>query len=215
MKENNLPMKREQLLEEQKRNFIKALNLRTVIMLIVLLAFNSFAWFIYASQVNTSLSVHVAGWNVQFDQDTTSTPFIMSVASAYPGMTTFSQSLNMSNGGEVDAHLSFTIIRARVGTTVYDTETQPGVTSASIIQALANDYPFKIQFTLAGGEDGILSVGENATFAGSVSWGLDDNDDDVDTYWGELASKFYRGECPPYAATEPFIKIEGIVDVSQ
>ena len=134
MKENNLPMKREQLLEEQKRNFIKALNLRTVIMLVVLLAFNSFAWFIYASQVNTSLSVHVAGWNVQFDQDTTSTPFIMSVASAYPGMTTFTQSLNMSNGGEVDAHLSFTIIRARVGTTVYDTETQPGVTSESSTQ---------------------------------------------------------------------------------
>ena len=213
MKENNLPMKRENLLEEQKKNFIKALNLRTIIMLVVLLAFNSFAWFIYASQVDTSLTVHVAGWNVNFDGGG-STPFVMNVAMAQPGMTPFSQALNMNNSGEVDANLSFTITSARVGTTVYDTS-QAGVTSASIIQALQNDYPFKITFGLAGGEDGKLSVGEDATFSCTVTWGLDDNDDDIDTYWGEFASRFYRGEISPYTSSDPFIRIEGVIDVSQ
>ena len=213
MKKNNLPMKKEKLLEEQKQNFIKALNLRTIVMLIVLLAFNSFAWFIYASQVDTSLTVHVAGWNVDFDGDG-STPFVMNVALAYPGMPTYSHSLNMSNSGEVDAHLSFTITSARVGTDVYDTS-QAGVTSDSIKTALANNYPFKITFGLVGGEDGLLSIGEDATFSGNVIWGLDENDDAVDTYWGELASRFYNGEVSPYTSSDPFIVVEGIIDISQ
>ena len=213
MKKNNLPMKRENLLEEQKKNFIKALNLRTIIMLVVLLAFNSFAWFIYASQVDTSLTVHVAGWNVKFDGDATA-PFVMNVAQAKPGMSTFTQSLNMSNNGEVDANLSFTITKARVGTDIYDTTTS-SITSARIIEILANDYPFKINFGLAGGEDGILSVGEDATFTCTVTWGLDANDDEIDTYWGELASQFYNGEISPYTNADPFITIEGIIDVSQ
>ena len=138
----------------------------------------------------------------------------MNVALAYPGMPTYSHSLNMSNSGEVDANLTFTVTSARVGTDVYDTS-QPGVTSASIINALANNYPFKITFGLAGGDDGILSIGEDATFSGIVTWGLDENDDALDTQWGELASRFYNGEVSPYTSSDPFIVVEGIIDISQ
>ena len=53
---------------KKRRHIIKPSRL---IFLIVLLAANSFAWFIYATRINTDVSVHVRAWNVIFESGDT------------------------------------------------------------------------------------------------------------------------------------------------
>ena len=45
---------------------LKKIKIRNIIILIVLLMFNTYAWFIYATKVSMNLSVHVSSLNVEF-----------------------------------------------------------------------------------------------------------------------------------------------------
>ena len=44
----------------------KYLTLKTLIILVVLLAFNSYAWFVFATKVSGGLTAHVTSWNITF-----------------------------------------------------------------------------------------------------------------------------------------------------
>ena len=53
--------------KDNKKGFIKKyVKLRTLIILVVLLVFNSYAWFVFATRVSGGLSAHVTSWNVTF-----------------------------------------------------------------------------------------------------------------------------------------------------
>ena len=45
---------------------LKKIKIRNIIILIVLLMFNTYAWFIYTTKVSTDLTAHVSAWNVDF-----------------------------------------------------------------------------------------------------------------------------------------------------
>ena len=45
----------------------KRVKLRTILLLALTFAANSYAWFIYTTKVNNSVEAHVRSWNVRFD----------------------------------------------------------------------------------------------------------------------------------------------------
>ena len=59
-----------------------------LIFLIVLIASNSFAWFIYATKIDSTVDVHVRAWNVVFEADDNEITSVINfpVDSIYPGM---------------------------------------------------------------------------------------------------------------------------------
>ena len=162
----------------------------------ILISVNTFAWFIYMNKVSSDLTVKVKSWNIsfQFDNQTMTDYVNFNVTNIYPGMTTETQSLRVSNDGEVDAQLSYEVVYANILGTVYDTENGT-ITSSQLTQKLANDYPFKINLSSTSN---ILSKnGTNEYFNVSISWNYETTtngvlQDDVDTYWGNLAYTFQQ-----------------------
>ena len=51
----------------RKRKIFKKVRLRTIFLLAITLASNSFAWFIYTTKVSSSITAKVREWNVTFD----------------------------------------------------------------------------------------------------------------------------------------------------
>ena len=45
---------------------MKKIKIKNILILILLLLFNTYAWFIYTTKVSTDLTAHVSAWNVDF-----------------------------------------------------------------------------------------------------------------------------------------------------
>ena len=91
---------------------IKKIKIKNIIILILLLIFNTYAWFVYATKVSSGLSVHVSSWNVEFstgDNETT-TNIVIEVERVYPGMDTFEKNITVKNKGEIKAELEYNIL---------------------------------------------------------------------------------------------------------
>ena len=48
---------------------LKRVKLRTVIVLIILLMFNAYAWFVFSTKVQGKIEAHVEAWDVVFEAD--------------------------------------------------------------------------------------------------------------------------------------------------
>lgn len=94
----------------------KKVKLKTVVLLIVLLCFNSYAWFIYATKVSSGLSAHITSWNVSFraGENEITTNVIFEVDKIYPGMETQTKKITALNTGEMKAILSYEIKKIRI-----------------------------------------------------------------------------------------------------
>lgn len=191
-----------------------------LIFLIVLLAGNTFAWFIYATKVNSDVSVHVRAWNVVFQagdsQITNEIP--INVDSIYPGMDDFVYEVKAYNHSEVSASLTYQILSARILDQEYIsveekqrrglTVTEDDLTCSELEDMLANDYPFSI--TVDTSND-IINLGNGLeTYSLSVVWPYESNDDVTDTLWGVNAYQ-YKEDYP----TSPSIAINIKVIITQ
>ena len=183
--------------KKKKRSIFKSSRL---IFLIVLLASNTLAWFIYATKVDSNVSVHVRAWNVLFeagDHEVTNNVSV-TVDSIFPGMEDYEYEIRAYNRSEVSASLSYQVLRARILDTEYISseyrqmlgqEAQAtDLTSAQLESKLANDYPFSITVATSSGtisqENGI------ETYTLSVVWPYESGHDDIDTLWGTDAYTF-------------------------
>ena len=171
-----------------------------LIFLIVLIASNSFAWFIYATKVDSSVDVHVRAWNVVFEaEDTEITSTInFPVDSIYPGMEDFEYEIKAYNNSEVSARLMYNLLEANILGTQYvtvegrgelgETPLATDLTSDELESMLANDYPFSITIDVSNEyideEDGL----EQYTF--NVVWPYEQDDDEADTTWGVAAYNY-------------------------
>ena len=92
-------------------NILKKIKIRNLIILIILLAFNAYAWFIYATRVSLDLSVHVSSWNVEFvsGEEEITTNMEIVVDRIYPGMEDFERIIEVHNKGETPAVLTYEI----------------------------------------------------------------------------------------------------------
>ena len=175
----------------------KTVKVRYLLLIIVLLVSNSFAWFIYSKRVESNVSAHVRAWDVLFEEgDNPITSYVdVNVSDIYPGMTDYTKDITAYNKSEVTAELDYQILNVTIlGTT---TTTKEGVlaaggtltgtekTSSELATELANNYPFKITVTITPRQ--IDAQYGEATYEIKVTWAYESGNDSADTTWGENA----------------------------
>ena len=94
--------------EKKKNNLLvlfkvlrKRVKLSTLLMLIVTFSSSTFAWFIYATKVDSGITAHVKAWNVLFEvgDDEIEENMHFDVSDLYPGMMTYTDSVSVKNKG--------------------------------------------------------------------------------------------------------------------
>lgn len=162
----------------------KVLGIRTLLFLIVLLSFNTYAWFIFTSKVDTGLGAKVRSWNIKFknEDDTIVENVTFNIDDLYPGMNNFNQQVKIANDGDTNAVVTFELTNVRVLGTNYAVSS--ALTSDQLIEKLQSEYPFEISLGL--NKENVVP-NDSAIFSVDVMWGFETNSDTLDTYWGEQA----------------------------
>lgn len=151
--------------------------------------FNTYAWFIYATKVATTLSVHVSSWNVEFvsSEGESIKDLVIEVERIYPGMENFEKTIEVRNKGETKASLSYEMQSLRVmGETFQVSDT---LTSEELENQIKEKYPFKI--TVQKDDEGFMDGTGNGSFNIKIEWPFESGKDDIDTYWGNKAYEYY------------------------
>ena len=170
------------------KDMLKKIKPRSLIILILLLVFNTYAWFIYSTRVSMSLSAHVTSWNVRFqagDEEITK-ELVIEIDRIYPGMDTFTQEIDVKNMGELPAKLSYEIKSLKILDEYY--EVGEDITEEEL-EEMISEYPFKMKIDVSKNE--IESESGQAQFVVSVEWPYESGDDELDTSWGERAYEYY------------------------
>jgi hypothetical protein len=196
---------------------LKKIKISHLVILALLLIGNTYAWFIYIDTVSNSVDVHIKAWNIdlQDDQGTVTDTVTVYVDAVYPGMTTYEKEIRVSNFSDLAATVSYDILSVEImGEKTYSREgkkeynlaiSQDDPTSEQLIQQLANNYPFVIDFDID--ETHLEPVTGTATYTISIAWDYESGNDTLDTYWGERAYTFVN-ETPGAACISLDIKIK-------
>ncbi len=180
----------------------KHIKIRHLVMLIVLLSVNTYAWFIYSQKLTGNFDVHVRSWKVMFSSSDhiVSNNIVIQVSNMYPGMEQFSDSIIVYNDSEVYSKVYYNILEVNImGTTYMSKEGKQknglevlddDMTSAEIETMLEEQYPFVINI---GTTADIMSPSdEESNFNVVVTWPFDQGNDELDTYWGTLAYDYMK-----------------------
>lgn len=190
------------------KNLKKIIKPHQIIVLIILLAGNTYAWFVYSNKVSNSIDVHVRAWNVLFQSGQTaiSDYFYINVPTAYPGMPDYTNTLTIQNDSEVAANVTYQILEARIFDELYVTEEgrtdageqvqQDDLTSDELETVLSTNYPFTITFSLSSNTLSEVSnnVVSSSNYSVTVHWPYESGSDALDTYWGKKAYAYYASE---------------------
>lgn len=179
-----------------------------IIFLIVFLSFNSYAWFIFATKVETGINAKVRAWNVLFEvhDEELVEHLVFNVEDTYPGMANFIDYATVSNGGDCNGLLTFKILNVSILGEEYVVD-DVNYTSDGIIAKLANDYPFKVSLYLT---NSIVVPNSEESFVIDVSWPYESGNDELDTIWGIKAYDYNQNN-----PGSPSIKIEAVLQVTQ
>lgn len=166
-------------------------KLGTLLMLMLTFSANSFAWFIYATKVDSGVTAHVRAWNVLFEvgEDEIEEYMNFNVSEIYPGMATYSDRVKVKNNGESSAKLDYEIVSISIFDDVYEVTSTGILTSDDLVNMLNNDYPFKISLRFS---NSTIEPGMEEYFSLVVSWPYESGDDAVDTYWGNKAYDYQK-----------------------
>lgn len=173
---------------------IKKIKIKNILILILLLIFNTYAWFIYATRVNTEITAHVSSWNVEFvgAEGEAITNLSVEIGRIYPGMEEdkkFEKIVEVHNKGETKAQLGFEIKSLFIMGETFNVNEIDGPTTQDIIDKINTEYPFKIKIET---DDEQLKNGTgHGKFIISLEWPFESGDDEADTYWGNKAYEFY------------------------
>ena len=188
--------------KSKRKKIIKKVKFKTLFLLMITLASNSFAWFIYTTKVSSNISAKVREWNVSFDVngENVEKTIEINIDSLYPGMSTYTQTLTASNSGEARAQISYEVIRANI---LGDDLTSMNYSDIQIINYLRSYYPFSIDFHVS---NDIIQSNSEETITISVSWPYESGQDEEDTKWGNLAYTYHSSH-PDTPSIDLSIKI--------
>ena len=198
---------------------LKKVKLTHLILLVVLLAANSYAWFIFVNNVNNRVDVHVRAWKVDFvDGDEVVDYVNVEVDNAYPGMTTFEKEVTAHNYSDLPATASYKVLSAEIMGVEYLTregkidagQTVNGdeMTASELETMLTTSYPFTFTFDLS--ETSLAALTGETTYTVTMSWPYESGDDDADTTWGVNAYNFKEDN-----PTEPSLKLKIKIFITQ
>lgn len=187
----------------------KYLLLRSMVILLVLLVVNTFAWFLMNTKTQMSMNVHIDSWHITFkdDENVESTYFEIVIDRAYPGMEDFTKVFTITNTGERDATLSYAVVEARLLDDSYIAD-DAGPTHEEIEEMLTNDLPFTFEFNFSDTSLGHTTGSNSETFTVTMSWDFEAADpseieakDQLDTAWGENVYDYYETHANDTAPT--------------
>lgn len=186
---------------------LKKIKLRHLVLLILLLSFNSYAWFIYSTKVSTGMSAHVTSWNITFQvgEEMVESNLKIDLDRIYPGMETYEREIIVQNKGEAKASLSYEIEKVTILGNQY--EVSESFTSSQLETMLKEEYPFKIN--IVTNEENMQNDGGYGTFKVTVEWPFESSNDELDTYWGERAYEYYSLH-PNMTSLEVIVKLMAI-----
>lgn len=190
----------------------KDIKIKTILLLLITLIMNTYAWFIYISKVSVDMEVHIRSWNFELYTGDLEENFTFTVEEIYPGMPEATKEIVANNTGESSASLSCEVTSVKILDDVYTVGmdyTDAGgniaqYTSNDLIDKLLNDYPFKIQVyvndQIYTGDSLILTSGDTTNIELKVVWPYETTDngktleenDEQDTIWGQAAYEYYN-----------------------
>lgn len=173
---------------KKKKSILKKVRLKTIFLLALTLASNSFAWFIYSTEVSSSISTRVREWKVTFDVDgqRIEKEVTINVGSLYPGMETYTEVFTASNTGESKATFVYEVKEANVlGDNLLNSITG----NDKILEYLETAYPFKVKLSSSNNS---IEINGQEQITIDVSWPYESGNDELDTYWGNKAYDFHK-----------------------
>ena len=180
----------------RKHKLYFKLNLFSLFFIAVSFISMTLAWFAYSGLSTVETEIDVKAWYIEFTKDAkaVSNDIIISLSEIYPGMDTITQSVTINNLGDSLAQLDYEITSARILDTEYSTDNN--IDSEYIEDQLSHAYPFNINIALE--KNYVREGGDTSMFNVSISWPLDSDNDEADSYWGTEAYKFQTNENDKY-----------------
>ena len=159
-----------------------------LIFAILLLSINAYAWFVFVTRVDTSITARVRSWNVMFQvhDNNIASEVVFNVGEIYPGMTAYNDYASIINTGESAGEAFFTVKRVQIFDTVY---TSDNYSQGELIDILTAGYPFEIDISLT---NNVVAPGHTEYFNVDITWPYESGDDALDTYWGNYAYSFLQ-----------------------
>lgn len=172
----------------KRRKIFKKVRLKTLFLLAIALASNSFAWFIYTTKVSSNISAKVREWNVTFDANgqVVEKTIEINIDSLYPGMDTYNQTLTAANSGESKAQITYEVVSTNI---LGDNLVNYNYSNEDILNYLKNNYPFTIEISST---NSIIEPNGEEKINITVSWPYESGDDEKDTHWGNLAYNYHQ-----------------------
>lgn len=189
----------------KRRKILKKVRLKTLFLLAITLASNSFAWFIYTTKVSSNISAKVREWNVTFEANgqAVEKTIEINIDSLYPGMNAYNQTLTAANSGESKAQITYEIVSTNI---LGDNLVNYNYSNEDILNYLKNNYPFTIEISST---NSIIEPNGEEKINITVSWPYESGDDEKDTYWGNLAYNYHQAN-PGKPSIVLVIKISAI-----
>ncbi len=155
-------------MKERMRKFFKTVKrIRYfLIFAILLLSVNAYAWFVFVTRVDSSITAKVRSWNVMFqvhDNDIAN-DVVFSVGEIYPGMPDYNDHASIINNGETSGEVFFTIKSIQI---FNDTYTDADYSQGELIDILTADYPFSIDISLT---NNVVAPGHTEYFNIDYVW---------------------------------------------
>ena len=185
MKRNKKVVK---IMNNKLKRIIKKVRLKTILLLAITIASNSFAWFIYTTEVKTNMDTRVREWKVTFDSNGEHVEKVitLNVKELYPGMKSYTETLTASNTGESKAKIDFEIKEAKI---LGEDLLLLNMTNDELIEYLKTNYPFKIELSSS---NGVIEVSGQETVTINVYWPYESGNDELDTYWGNKSYDYHQ-----------------------
>ena len=173
----------------EKLKKLKKVKLRHLVLLILILSFNSYAWFVYSTKVSTGMNAHVTSWNITFQvgEEMIESNLAINLDRIYPGMEMYEKEIIVKNKGEAEASLSYEIESIIILGNEY--KTNENFTAEDLEKMIKEQYPFKIN--IITNEENMQEDGRYGSFKVKVEWPFESSNDELDTYWGERAYEYY------------------------
>ena len=189
----------------KRRKILKNVRLKTLFLLAITLASNSFAWFIYTTKVSSNISAKVREWNVTFEANgqVVEKTIEINIDSLYPGMDAYNQTLTAANSGESKAQITYEIVSTNI---LGDNLVNYNYSNEDILNYLKNNYPFTIEISST---NSIIEPNGEEKINITVSWPYESGDDEKDTNWGNLAYNYHQAN-PGKPSIVLVIKISAI-----
>lgn len=188
-----------------KKRFKEALKIRTVVILLLTLLVNTYAWFIYISTVSTGLNIHVKSWEFEFSVEDKTDDIVIFSDDLYPGMKEVKRSITATNKGETSANISYKISSVKI----FGKDLLEGKEAVDEEQfkELLKDYPFEIQVEMLS-QDGSsynpsnpMQENDKVQIEFTLNWAYETKDaegnvieamDQADTKIGKEAYNYYH-----------------------